>query len=308
MDHFNITVAKDGALVATRRGLQVSKQKHKGLSFVNSSAPDNDAASRPTAARGAPATASSVDLGLPLVRRWRFVTKDTEPRKAAAAKTRPKPKSDAASGKGSQARKGSRRAAPHTTSYWTPTPNSSSSDSDRDIPAPPAAYYNFNLGPGHVQGAEHPTPSLPEWTTVRLPLCERDQRLFYNFFVMVPRKMYPLEDYFTFNPARSPEFFWAIVNDPAAIHCVLMCNSMFRSVLSGKMDSDELAYRISKICAIINRQLGEMPKKIPNITLECITTLALMGVRRPKPLFNPLTTSTNMYRPSSAGTITGMYT
>ena len=53
---------------------------------------------------------------------------------------------------------------------------------------------------------------------------------------------------------------------------------MFRSVLCGKTDSDELAYQISRICSIINRQLDEMPKKIPNITLECITTLALMGV------------------------------
>jgi hypothetical protein len=93
-------------------------------------------------------------------------------------------------------------------------------------------------------------------------------------------QMYPFEDIFHYNPARSPDFYWMVINDPAAVHCVLMCNSMFHSVLSGMMDSDELAYQISQICKIINRQLDEMPAKIPNITLECITTLALMGVSR----------------------------
>ncbi|KAK4668575.1 uncharacterized protein QC764_708580 [Podospora pseudoanserina] len=40
MDHFNATV-KDGKLVNTRRGLQVSRQKFNGISFVNTSAQDS---------------------------------------------------------------------------------------------------------------------------------------------------------------------------------------------------------------------------------------------------------------------------
>jgi len=271
MDHFNITVSKDGALVATRRGLQVSKQKHRGLSFVNSYAPPPDPVPRPPAVPGTPAPAS-VDLGQPLVQRWRFVSKDPEPRKAAAAKT-------AGSERSGQTRKAPRRAGPKAppAANRLPTPNSTSSDSDRDDAGVPGQF-NFNLVP--EPGAAPPSRSLPDWTTVPLPLSERDQRLFFNFYALVPRKMYPFEDLFTYNPARSPEFFRMIIGDAAAIHCVLMCNSMFRSVLSGKMDSEELAYLIAKICAIINRQLGEMPKTIPNITLECITTLALMGVSR----------------------------
>lgn len=143
--------------------------------------------------------------------------------------------------------------------------------------------------------------SLPTWTMCHIPQLNKfEQRLFHQFFQLIPRKLYPFEDLLQYNPARSSEFYWMVVQDRAATRCVLLCGAMFRAMLSGANNSDELAMEVSNVCRIVNQQLARQqqdqkarkvvhedknemqmsaPKRrvIPDMTLECITTLALMG-------------------------------
>ncbi|KIH92984.1 hypothetical protein SPBR_02317 [Sporothrix brasiliensis 5110] len=179
--------------------------------------------------------------------------------------------------------------------------------------------------------------SLPTWTMCHVPQLNKfEQRLFHQFFQLIPRKLYPFEDLLQYNPTRSSEFYWMVVQDRAAVRCVLLCGAMLRAVLGGANTSDELALEVSNVCRIVNQQLALHQKEhdkhaetanstggdsddddnnadrmqlaapfrsspspspsppaspssasshrrrrrhhvIPEMTLECITTLALMG-------------------------------
>lgn len=175
--------------------------------------------------------------------------------------------------------------------------------------------------------------SLPTWTMCHVPQLNKfEQRLFHQFFQLIPRKLYPFEDLLQYNPTRSSEFYWMVVQDRAAVRCVLLCGAMFRAILGGANTSDELAQEVSNVCRIVNQQLALHQKEqdkqakttqsigadsssdddsdkmqlaapftpspspsppaspssagshhrrrrhvIPEMTLECITTLALMG-------------------------------
>ena len=283
MDHFNVTVQRDGVLVATRRGLQVSKQKHHGISFVNSSCP------QPKTAAAAATTAAAAPAGKP--QRWKFVTKDRRESTGRKPAGGGKAKAKAAPAGSEACKRCIIPSKPACSKQLQPQP-----PSPHDLPTPPEtdeeAASRRSIQPSlalyagmtttttttTTAGVDDVPKGLPGWTAFRLPLTPQEQRLFYTFFAVVPRKMYPYEDILTYNPARSREFYWAVINDEAAMQCVLMCNAMFRSVLSGRTMSEELAYHMSRVCAIINRQLDEKPSRIPNITIECITTLALMSV------------------------------
>jgi hypothetical protein len=93
--------------------------------------------------------------------------------------------------------------------------------------------------------------------------------------------VYPFESILSYNPARGPQFFQAVIANRAAIQCVLMCNSMFRS-LSGEhiaKPSEFLARQVSKVCALVNKDLDRLtPRETLKITLECIATLAWVAV------------------------------
>ncbi|EFX00228.1 RNA polymerase 2 transcription elongation factor [Grosmannia clavigera kw1407] len=319
MDHFNVTVQKNGTLVSTRRGLQVSKHKHNGISFVNASGPavsstagDSssvdvgrssraadgvrvvDGGSKSGVAQAPKPTPTSTSKPKMLAHRWKFVTK---PVKAAA---------------GERKRDGGRQAetetetetatpsqAPFPSQMQTAFSASTSSKRTRKQPQPRTSkgtrasrrsssssnIINTNIAPTIL--------SMPAWTC-RIPqLDEAQQRAFYQSLQLVPRKIYPFEDLLQYNPARSSEFYAMVVRDPAAVRCVLLCGAMFRAVLGGGGDSGELAGEVAHVCAIVSEQLAQWTAATsvntptssntpttqtpPPSTLECITTLALMG-------------------------------
>ncbi|KAL2123372.1 hypothetical protein VTJ04DRAFT_3827 [Mycothermus thermophilus] len=76
MDHFNATV-KDGKLIKTRRGLQVSRQRFNGLSFVNAYPRDDDSSASVNSILPGPtpprAPSSSAHVPTPQRREIRFV-------------------------------------------------------------------------------------------------------------------------------------------------------------------------------------------------------------------------------------------
>ncbi|CAK7217647.1 hypothetical protein SCUCBS95973_003225 [Sporothrix curviconia] len=99
--------------------------------------------------------------------------------------------------------------------------------------------------------------SLPTWTMCNVPQLNKfEQRLFHQFFQLIPRKLYPFEDLLQYNPTRSSEFYWMVVQDRAAVRCVLLCGAMLRAILGGANTSEELAQEVSNVCRIVNQQLA----------------------------------------------------
>lgn len=269
--------------------MQVTKQKHNGLSFVNSSIQTVEAGQN-----------SNVDFSRPLQRRFKFINKQMEPPKPPTkARSRvktagPEEPRDQDDKKTPGKRKEARRHSVATTSglptsFTVRSGSASSSSTFRSCssassapgrdrypdgwPFPGAKDSLYEVGPGNV------LPSMPTWSTHILPqyLSKENRKLFHTYFVLIPRKMYPFEEILTYNPTRSRDFYYMVIKDMAALHCVLMCGSLFESVAKGAKDSKELAWHISKVCSIVNQKL-DSSGKIEPITLECITTLALIGV------------------------------
>jgi hypothetical protein len=277
MDHFNATV-QNGHLVHTRRGMQVSKQKFKGLSFVNSS-PQTFTSGESRQASTGPRTH----------REFRFVQKEQEPRGNAGVRGPRK-----AGGESErtfkpsvlQAKKQQRRTSgdQHSTagSMSSVSSRRSSSTASDELQLP--SFLNSQPFDLFTAGATCSTAggamaNMPTWSTHDLPtyMSAENRLVFHRCFSFVPRKLYPFEDILTYNPAKSTDFYYAVIKDLAALHCVLMCGSLTEALIKRNWDTKAFTYHISKICAILNRKLDQS-KSIEPITLESILTLALVGV------------------------------
>jgi hypothetical protein len=267
MDHFNATV-KDGKLVKTRRGLQVSRQTFNGLSFVNSSPHDDVPGPGPSGATGGPS---------PTQHEFRFVEEGSEsgretpgPRGKDAEQQDPSGTAQGIRRRRRAARRGKSPAASRAGTPTQPSPMSSGYqilqfehlDADHDM---------LQIDPRlDTKASTGDTPD-PDFS-----LPGDDRALFERHFNNMPRSMYPYEDILTYNPARSPDFHSMITGDVAAVHCVLMCGSITEAVTS-QAEPTDVAYHISKICAILNQKLNQ-DQPVDSVTLHCIATLAWVGV------------------------------
>ncbi|KAK5663924.1 hypothetical protein OQA88_135 [Cercophora sp. LCS_1] len=278
MDHFNATI-KDGKLVSTRRGLQVSRQKFNGTSFVNSCPQTTTPKCSPKG------TGSANSKTLPL----RFVRKDNEPHQAAARAQRQGPQGSQHSfvlevpqNTKSRRRGSSRSRSPKMVS--TPSSDSSSRASSQ-VPSPRRSYFQLPPLESHDFFGqtgfpiESPMPRIVPTTAPNRPsgVSEEDWQMFHHYFPYILRRLYPYEDILTHNPARASEFYYYAVNDSTALHCALMSGSILDAILR-RSDSDPkgYAYYISKICSILTQKLGYNKDADP-ITLCCIATLAANG-------------------------------
>lgn len=273
MDHFNATV-KDGKLVNTRRGLQVSKQKHNGLSFVNAYPQETSRPSSPAhrgprppqrqpgltetdgeAARGAPNPQQREDVGH---LEFSFVTHTVQGPKRRRKGTQKEPL--LASPRGNL----SPRLAPASAEDGTTQPSLVGEDANA-----------LQRGPSPGRSVTHPPASVAGDADAYL--SEASRKLFDRHFAHLPRNMYPYEDMLAFNPARGGDFYAVVTGDIAAFHCVLMCGTITEAVINSETDPNDFAYHISKICALLNQRLSHN-YAADVVTLHCIATLAWMGV------------------------------
>ena len=263
MDHFNATI-KDGKLVKTRRGLQVSRQKFNGLSFVNAS--PQEAASGP----GPPGASRAYS---PAPQEIRFVEEGSELQNDAIHRK------DAASHENSDASQGTRRRrkaarrgkSPATPLAGTPTRPSPSPSGDRAF-----KLRHADSNPDMLRIPSNPSSPATGTPEPNSPLSEEDWDLFQRYLQSTPRSMYPYEDMLSYNVARTPEFHAMVTADVAAVHCVLMCGRIIEGINSQREPKD-LAYHISTICAILNRKLSQH-QRADAVTLHCIAKLARVGV------------------------------
>ncbi|KAM7200298.1 hypothetical protein V8F33_004016 [Rhypophila sp. PSN 637] len=279
MDHFNSTI-RDGELVSTRRGLQVSRQKFNGISFVNaypqSSGLMSGSGSGPT---------TSPDQPPPSQRQFKFVEAESSSGANTPRSQRQDSNSPTVSGLSAETchtKKTRKRLSPRDQpSTTSPAPSSRRSSH--------ASSNTSSVGEGlkrsHTPRSQDATsaiervesqPAGASWWPSHEPPVKMSKDtwgLFHRYFATLPSKIYPFEDILAYNPATGSEFYEMHANDEVAVQIVLMCGSVATAIVDEEINPKGLAYYISVICAMLNRKLNQS-KAVDHVTLLCIAALA----------------------------------
>ncbi|KAK4216640.1 hypothetical protein QBC37DRAFT_370737 [Rhypophila decipiens] len=271
MDHFNSTI-RDGELVSTRRGLQVSRQKFNGISFVNaypqSSGSTSGSGSGPT---------TSPDQSRPAQRQFKFVEAESSSGANTPRSQRHDSNSPTVSGLSAETchtKKTRKRLSPRDQpSTTSPAPSSRrSSHASSNTSSVGEGLKNATSGTERVASQ---TPGASWWPSHEPPMkmSKDNWSLFHRYFATLPSKIYPFEDILAYNPATGSEFYEMHANDEVAVQIVLMCGSIATAIVDEEINPKGLAYYISIICAMLNRKLNQS-KAVDHVTLLCIAALA----------------------------------
>lgn len=275
MDHFNATV-KDGKLVKTRRGMQVSRQRFNGMSFVNASPHDINAVGpgQPSAWGVSGASGPSQQQEIRFIEEEHGGDHYFQPE---ASQRRNIDSPSASSGLlPSTAAHGLRRRRKATVNKGkSPTDTTPKLNTPPLQPSPPpfgelSSQLNTNAA------SDSPVEGGPRRFQHEPPLI--DDSRFQRYSSFGSRTMYPYEDLITYNPSRGADMYSMIARDRAAQHCVFMCGAMVESVLTERSEPEDLTYHISSVCAILNQKLGRQHNAVDPVTLLCISKLACLGV------------------------------
>ncbi|KAM7220359.1 hypothetical protein V8F06_004325 [Rhypophila decipiens] len=272
MDHFNSTI-RDGELVSTRRGLQVSRQKFNGISFVNA----YPQSSGSTSASGSGPTISPDQPRPSQQRQFKFVEAENSSGANTSRSQRQDSNSPTVSGLSTETchtKKTRKRLSPRDQpSTTSPAPSSRRSSH--------ASSNTSSVGEGlkNATSATERVASQPAgaswWPSHEPPMkmSKDNWSLFHRYFATLPSKIYPFEDILAYNPATGSEFYEMHANDEVAVQIVLMCGSIATAIVDEEINPKGLAYYISIICAMLNRKLNQN-KAVDHVTLLCIAALA----------------------------------
>jgi len=272
MDCFNTTI-KDGKVISTRRGLQVSKHKFNGIYFVNSCPQEINNAGISQFSISGPSTPQKQQQ------------RQCKPVDAERKTTLNVPCFDSKFIIETPQEKGQKRLAPKGKPLRKPSDISSHHSSRASSQAPSLEGHfpqffvsqdsNYQVDPVRGNpGLAFPT-SMPQMRPSSV--SEKDWNLFHHYFQDVPLRIYPYEDLLTHNPGRTTGFYCMAVRHTTSFHCVLMSGSIAEAILDYSDTKKGYAYHISKICSILNRKLDN-GKAVDAVTLCCIATLAANGV------------------------------
>ncbi|KAK8131267.1 hypothetical protein PG984_007705 [Apiospora sp. TS-2023a] len=270
MDHFNSTVF-NGTVVSTRRGFTVTKQKHKGLSFVNASVQDTETRPKPQARK-----AFSV---LPSVATVTFVTNQGEGKKGKTGQLRTtgtnrgvrnSPKSDISRRHPkAQAR---RRSCSSSTSAST----HSSAASDIIL----------SHAPNGLENDKERNPlskPLPAWASYKRPRSAFDfaRRLNFMAYALAPSQSSALDECQLAcleGSLKLPEELW-LEKDPTSIHCATTLGALYDTLASGGQETKGLSKLTSQLWSVIKRKLNaaEQNKTTNSVTIHGVCALAIIA-------------------------------
>ncbi|KAI0004663.1 hypothetical protein F4779DRAFT_70344 [Xylariaceae sp. FL0662B] len=267
MDHFNATVF-NGSMIATRRGFQVTKHKHRGTAFVNSSAYDSKKHKQ------SPKPAHSLPIRNT---QFTFITNGEDEAKLAVPKRRTgrsKSPSEKVSGSGIKTSKKLMEDSPRSrqSSY-----SSSLSSEDRSKGEP---YDGFKL---ENDDTNESLRSLPAWASYKLPeeLPESYRRLLFMCLAFAPDNdcQFDQDRMLDNDLLDGPEKYVWLVQDPTSLHCAITLGALFDALKSGKRDTPSLLSLSSQLSFIINRRLNEktQSERVRNITIHAVATLAILA-------------------------------
>ncbi|KAI8303374.1 hypothetical protein K4K61_007088 [Colletotrichum sp. SAR11_59] len=217
MDHFNATV-HNGNLVSTRRGLQVSKSKHQGTQFINTSAASDSSHEEPTAA----------DPSRSLDQKYKFLSQPKEPRRNVSKRSK-------SSHNSSDDEKYRVRKARASKKVQEPVFVRETSEQQGAVEA--AIFDDTWRIP------RSPIPWLASWMG---NLSEREKCLVQLYLKLAPTKMYPCEQILEYNPVRGSAFIERIKSSETSLNAVLMTACYAEMFLQGEWSSPELLYHVSK--------------------------------------------------------------
>ncbi|KAK1856115.1 hypothetical protein CCHR01_01180 [Colletotrichum chrysophilum] len=249
MDHFNATV-HNGNLVSTRRGLQVSKSKHQGTQFINTSAASDSSREEPNAS----------DSSRSLDQKYKFLSQQKEPRRSVSKRGKSSHNSsDDEKYRVRKARASKKAQEPGfvmETSAQLGTVEAAIFDDTWRIP-------------------RSPIPWLASWMG---NLSEREKCLVQLYLKLAPTKMYPCEQILEYNPVRGSAFIERIKSSETSLNAVLMTACYAEMFLQGEWSSPELLYHVSKVCSLVNDRLSDRTKRdFDQGMLECVAQLAITG-------------------------------
>ncbi|KAF5516433.1 hypothetical protein CGCS363_v001403 [Colletotrichum siamense] len=249
MDHFNATV-HNGNLVSTRRGLQVSRSKHQGTQFINTSAASGSSHEEPTAS----------DPSRPLDQKYKFLSQPKEPRRSVSKRGNSSHNSsDDEKYRVRKARASKKAQEPGfvmETSAQQGTVEAAIFDDTWRIP-------------------RSPIPWLASWMG---NLSEREKCLVQLYLKLAPTKMYPCEQILEYNPVRGSAFIERIKSSETSLNAVLMTACYAEMFSQGEWSSPELLYHVSKVCSLVNDRLSDRTKRdFDQGMLECVAQLAITG-------------------------------
>jgi len=100
----------------------------------------------------------------------------------------------------------------------------------------------------------------------------------HSYWAWVPNKTYPFKALLAYNPTESREYYYAIINNEASVHSVLMMRALMIAVSRGEHRSEDVGCHISKVCTTVNKELSSSLEQIAPILLEVVSVLALVAV------------------------------
>ncbi|KAK8085605.1 hypothetical protein PG997_006876 [Apiospora hydei] len=270
MDHFNSTVF-NGTVVSTRRGFTVTKQKHKGLSFVNASIQDAETRTKPQ-------TTTKTGNVLPPAATITFVTNQGEGKKGTAGQlkttaankgVRSSPKSDIS------------KRRPKTRTRGRSCSSSTSASTHGSV-ASDLALSDTPDGRETGKGSNPLSKPLPPWASYKRPLSPPDfvRRLTFMAYALTPCKAYALDEFRLSGDGSLsvPEEIW-LEKDPTSIHCATTLGVLYDTLASGKREAERLSSLSSQLVSVINRKLNaaEQTKTANNVTIHGVSALAIIA-------------------------------
>lgn len=265
MDHFNITV-QDGAMVSTRKGFQVSKSRHNGTAFIN------------TSVRGmALVGVESVEkLSLPVCSELTFVNNGGDGRRSRR-KTRATCQASARTKAQRSGAQNGVRSSHHRLTPCSRSPSSSPSTSAPDDLVQEDAYsaktsrHSWNL------------QRLPTWASYEsaLDLTDSDLRL---KFMAIAYDSEDLDRQETDNAKllkrdKDPGQSAWLVQEPTSLHCAVTLGALFDAIKSGKRETERLNTLASQLYSIVNRRLSANNRNsgAQNVTMRAVASLAIIS-------------------------------
>lgn len=253
-------------MVSTRRGFKVSKQKHNGTAFINSSASnivpgkkDSDGGSL-----------------LPTAGELTFVNNGGDGRRSRR-KTRP------TSHDGRKTGSRSLGARETTQSQLSPDARLASSSPRTTVSENLNPQYASSTASANSPSHVEPTP-LPPWAAYSHSKTSTQpvKRLHFMALAFGQRGTIHTEERHSAAEAKPAEIIerstWQ-VHDPTTIHCALTMGALFDAVKEGKNDTPQLTALASQLYSIVNRRVSENDRsdKARDVTIRAVASLAIIS-------------------------------
>ncbi|KAH7254883.1 hypothetical protein B0J15DRAFT_35448 [Fusarium solani] len=272
MEPPQVAMHRDGPVTKTRRGLRVTREKHQGISFVNAT------------------TAAKVpeNSHLPITKLKFVLEKRQKPRQAPRLVT----EADLSRVQGGE----NRRIAPRTSSRsqdkdvsekrYSMIPYQSVASripkESRSFPLVKAWRQLNEAGTGYV-----PSPSgitLPDWVLHGLPaeIPDEGRKCFHAYLFSCPIRHYPFEQLqvVSWQPLSMDQSrFERLMLEPLMLNCTLTMGALFLLLKSGTRESAGFSMHSAKLCALVNKLLGDKKQTISKtvVVIQSIASLAILA-------------------------------